>query len=149
MSDPLRKAAEMALKVLEHSLGYSNDAQNRISEAKQALRQALAQPQEWKHCRHCGFQYRPPKDDKWHPLSQPEQEPVAIVNEGMGGIEWLSKSLPDDTPLYAAPPSIEAAVLAEREACAKIVEADGLARGNEGLVLIKAAGRIRARGEND
>ena len=35
----------------------------------------------------------------------------------------------------------------EREACAKVVEADGLARGNEGLVLIKAAGRIRARGE--
>ena len=34
----------------------------------------------------------------------------------------------------------------EREACAKVVEADGLARGNEGLVLIKAAGRIRARG---
>ena len=38
-------------------------------------------------------------------------------------------------------------VLAEREACAKVVEADGLARGDEGLVLIKAAGRIRARGE--
>ncbi len=36
---------------------------------------------------------------------------------------------------------------AEREACAKLVEADGLARGSEGLVLIKAAGRIRARGE--
>jgi len=35
----------------------------------------------------------------------------------------------------------------EREACAKLVEADGLARGNEGLVLIKVAGRIRARGE--
>ena len=35
----------------------------------------------------------------------------------------------------------------EREACAKIVEADGLARGDEGLVFIKAAGRIRARGE--
>jgi len=38
-------------------------------------------------------------------------------------------------------------VLAEREACAKVVEADGLARGDEGLVLIKAAGRIRSRGE--
>ena len=35
----------------------------------------------------------------------------------------------------------------EREACAKVVEADGLARGDEGLVLIKAASRIRARGE--
>ena len=37
------------------------------------------------------------------------------------------------------------AVASEREACAKLVEADGLARGSEGLVLIKAAGRIRAR----
>ncbi len=36
----------------------------------------------------------------------------------------------------------------EREACAKLVEADGLARGDEGLVFIKAAGRIRARSEN-
>ena len=35
----------------------------------------------------------------------------------------------------------------EREACAKVVEADGLARGDEGLVLIKAAGRIRARSD--
>ena len=42
----LRKAAEMALKVLEHSLGYSNEAQARIGEAKQALRQALAQPEQ-------------------------------------------------------------------------------------------------------
>ena len=38
-------------------------------------------------------------------------------------------------------------IATEREACAKVVEADGLARGDEGLVLIKAAGRIRARGE--
>lgn len=37
----------------------------------------------------------------------------------------------------------------EREACAGLIEADGLARGYEGLVLIKAAGRIRARGNHD
>ena len=41
---------------------------------------------------------------------------------------------------------VEMSASAEREACAKLVEADGLARGSEGLVLIKAAGRIRARG---
>jgi len=37
----------------------------------------------------------------------------------------------------------------EREACAKIVEADADARGKGGggLVLLKAASRIRARGE--
>lgn len=42
---------------------------------------------------------------------------------------------------------VQRAVEDEREACAKLVEADGLARGDEGLVFIKAAGRIRARGE--
>ena len=41
----------------------------------------------------------------------------------------------------------EAAVKAEREACARLVEADGLARGEHGYMLIKAAARIRARGE--
>ena len=38
----------------------------------------------------------------------------------------------------------------ERNACAKLVEADGLARGvtkDTGLVLLKNANRIRARGE--
>jgi hypothetical protein len=35
----------------------------------------------------------------------------------------------------------------EREACARLVEADGLARGERGYMLIKAAARIRARGE--
>jgi hypothetical protein len=41
----------------------------------------------------------------------------------------------------------EDAVAAEREACARLVEADGLARGAEGYMLTKAATRIRARGE--
>jgi hypothetical protein len=43
----------------------------------------------------------------------------------------------------------EDAVAAEREACAKLVEADADARGKGGggLVLLKAASRIRARGE--
>jgi hypothetical protein len=42
---------------------------------------------------------------------------------------------------------LEQAVAAEREACAKLVEADGLARGADGYMLTKAATRIRARGE--
>ena len=49
-------------------------------------------------------------------LAQQEKDCVAIVNEGMGGIEWLSKPLPDDTPLYAAPPKREWVGLTEREA---------------------------------
>ena len=34
---------------------------------------------------------------------QPTQEPVAQVNEGMGGIEWFVKPMPDDTLLYTHP----------------------------------------------
>ena len=78
MSD-LRKAAEMALEalvILPKHPDTTKDALDILDNAREALCQALAQP---------------------------EQEPVAIVNEGMGGIEWLSKPLPEDTPLYAAP----------------------------------------------
>jgi hypothetical protein len=41
--------------------------------------------------------------------------------------------------------AIRWAIQQERETCAKIVEADGLARGEHGYMLIKAATRIRAR----
>ena len=59
-------------------------------------------------------------------------------------IEALPQGLDTDEFIYRL---VNWAVDKEREACAKLVEADGKARGNEGLVLIKAAGRIRARGE--
>ena len=42
---------------------------------------------------------------------------------------------------------VQRAVEDEREACAKLVEADGLARGEYGYMLTKAAARILARGE--
>ena len=80
--------------------------------------------------------------DKVEALAQPEQECVAIVNESMGGIEWLSPPLPDDTPLYTAPLSIEAAVLAEREACAKVCDA-----ADKSTHPAELADAIRARGE--
>lgn len=53
----------------------------------------------------------------------------------------------DEKPLRSVIRFAALAAEHEREACALIVEADGRARGREGLVLIKAAGRIRARGE--
>ena len=53
----------------------------------------------------------------------------------------------DEKPLNSVTRFAALIAAAEREACAKLVEADGLARGSEGLVMIKAAGRIRARGE--
>ena len=115
----LRKAAEIALAHLESISDW--DCTYPIGKAKDALRQALAQP---------------------------EQEPVAWIHTRCGHPLYLSFQYhAEDVPLYTAPPSIEAAVLAEREACAKLIEADGLARGDEGLVFIKAAGRIWARGD--
>lgn len=50
-------------------------------------------------------------------------------------------------PLYTAPPSIEAAVLAEREACAKVCE-EGLSYGmSQTIGPAICAAAIRARGE--
>ena len=42
----LRKAAEMALDVLRNTAGHSNQSQTRIDDAKHALVQALAQPEQ-------------------------------------------------------------------------------------------------------
>lgn len=74
----------------------------------------------------------------------------AAEHLGAGALKMIKLILHkhDAAVIEASMEAIKAAVLEEREACAKIVEADGLARGDEGLVLIKAAGRIRARGEN-
>jgi hypothetical protein len=57
------------------------------------------------------------------------------------------KKIPDWIHETTVRLAYEAATKAEREACAKLVEADGLARGADGYMLIKAATRIRARGE--
>ena len=63
-------------------------------------------------------------------------------------VETVVKEVKQNASEYVVR-AIKKAVEYERAECAKLVEADGVARGNEGLVLIKAAGRIRARSEND
>ena len=87
-------------------------------------------------------------------LSQPEQEPVAWlyefwVDSGYKGLNFKPQKYADNTPLYTAPPSIEAAVKAEREACAKVVL--GIANKDAGNPYKQAlrigAEAIRARGE--
>jgi hypothetical protein len=67
----LRQAAELALDAMKDF-----DYDKRMA-AIEAVEQALAEPEQWKTCRHCGFNYKPPKTDKWFPLEQTEQEPVA------------------------------------------------------------------------
>ena len=59
-------------------------------------------------------------------------------------IAALPEGLEPDELIYRL---VNWAVDKEREACAKLVEADGLARGECGYMLTKAATRIRARGE--
>jgi hypothetical protein len=74
----LRQAAEEALEALETlPCGDSYKTHN----AAVLLIKALAEPEQWKTCRHCGFDYKPPKMDKWFPLEQTEQEPL--------GSEWV------------------------------------------------------------
>ena len=81
-----------------------------------------------------------------------EQEPVARVDyDRNGNIAWLYGPVePDGTLLYTAPPSIEAAVLAEREACLKeiAIELDEWNYGtNANIALNNVAANIRARSE--
>ena len=73
----LRKAAEMALEALE--MFCEHGAILRPLETKEALRQALAQP---------------------------EQEPVVYLDEGLGAFYWPNqyKKGVGFTPLYAVPP---------------------------------------------
>lgn len=115
MSD-LRKAAEMALEALDCLPWQASPI---AREATQALRQALAQP---------------------------EQEPVAwmYVNDD-GECEQIEYGEPFNdpsvTPLYTSPPSIEAVVLAERAACEKACEEFYTIEG----IAQKCAAAIRAR----
>ena len=77
----LRKAAEMALETLcvGANDAVPNDIDKRFEQAIQALRQALAQP---------------------------EQEPVVYLDEGLGAFYWPNqyKKGVGFTPLYAVPP---------------------------------------------
>ena len=93
----------------------------KLEQAFKEMRDRLAQPEpELKSCRHCGFQYRQPKDDKWHPLSQPKPEPVAYVNGYYGGhcvVKPIdtSRLFNSGTPLYTAPPKREWVWLTDEE----------------------------------
>ena len=88
----LRKAAEMALEALEGSPELLVDWLDKLREVREALRQALAQP---------------------------EQEPVAWLWKNIDGHQVLTDD-PDYadgtwTPLYTAPPKREWVGLTRRE----------------------------------
>jgi hypothetical protein len=116
MSD-LRKAAETAWN-------YFRNAEDVTVEGKQvmeALRQALAQPEQYDQtalelCKKCGWKAIIP-DEGCLVCARNEHEPYVYVGSEHKGYREVF-------PLYRAPPSIEAAVLAEREACAKLCEVE-------------------------
>jgi hypothetical protein len=100
MSD-LRRAAEMALDALNEVTGWQWSGpmwvMDEVEDAIQALRTALAQPEQWKTCRHCGFDYRPPKANKWFPLAQQDKECVYPKCETAGGCDGPCGEKPVDT----------------------------------------------------
>jgi len=81
---------------------------------------------------------------------QEKQEPIGwthaanLVDDGYGHIFSVHSSEPaydDWVPVYAAPISVEASVLAEREACAKLID-------EKYCIEDEIAAAIRARGEH-
>jgi len=82
-------------------------------------------------------------------LAQPEQKPVGEIVQAFEDLTAVSIPVmpPVGTKLYTTPPSIEAAVLAEREACVKVCEEVGPKEGPMKLVTDGFVAAIRARGE--
>ena len=153
----LRKAAEMALEVLEE-LQFINASFLKCDKAAEALRQALAQPEQKydyrikydRPCYKCQSNFCPGNCKEPEHLAQPEQEPSAWQDPQYKTLIEPHKAHPDWIPLYTAPPSIEAAVLAEREACLKeiAIELDEWNYGtNANIALNNVAANIRARSD--
>jgi hypothetical protein len=161
MSD-LRKAAELALKALEE-LRFANAPF--LDEAMEALRQALSQTEQeciYPECE-TGIGCDGPCGEK--PVDETAKrrhEPGLWIVQYKDRHEFVWGAKPvfrGDTvlglkPLYTAPPSIEAAVLAEREACAKLCEQpiDEIQVTDDCSDIIymdglECAAAIRARGE--
>jgi len=99
--DLLERVPQDARLVVEHDqFSSSSHPVGRLChEAITALRAALAQPDDWTRCHHCG-QTMPPV-----PLAQaePVQEPVAWQCSVCGGGPLLCLHNQTDVPLYAEP----------------------------------------------
>ncbi len=77
---------------------------------------------------------------------------VDITDDGKWSVRFAVPvlSLPDGTKFYTAPPSLEAAVSAEREACAKVCDKEQEFIASGGPYVFSAsrcATNIRARGD--
>ena len=123
----LRKAAEMALDALENHTAIKHPQQRQYrDDAIEALRQALAQPEQepvayvtiepaidgdWRKCPSIKW-FNKPTDGPLYTappaLAQPEQEPVAWVYNGiLHEFDPSEFATSEVTPLYIAPPKRE------------------------------------------
>ena len=126
----MRQALELALEALETPRPFDSYPplwrayEKTINEAITAIKEALAQPEEEKlHPVHIGVDvtregtavtafYRKPDAvmemfySQFHPMAQPEQEPVGQLLEdafGRGQVMWFNKPK-DESMLYTTPP---------------------------------------------
>ena len=90
-----------------------------------SINKALAQPQDNLNCK--SVQKR--LATSWgYVKAQQQVEPVAWIHRYKTGAEQINTAPPETyvgwthTPLYTTPPSVEAAIEAEREACAKVCD---------------------------
>ena len=156
-----RELMQMALDTLEeiNKLSVGEKAvclPGEIDDAMDALRDRLAQPDiEVKASVHIEEELRRLHEENKalrDRLAQPEPEPVAWLskcynedNEFLGYTLWDRDIGEESFPVYTTPPSIEAAVLAEREACADV--ADIALLGCERSIMDRVVRAIQARGE--
>ena len=157
----LHKAAEQAIEAIMKG-GVKEQA-----EAVYALRKALAQQEPDEFCTAtteelmktlgCSDEKAKEIHDKVEALAQPEQEPIGWMTPSGEGFRFRFEPPTNDvplgwTPIYTAPPSVEAAVLAEREACAKVCD-NGVHNATDwdssywDQACRNRAAAIRARGE--
>ena len=113
MTDKKTEALKLALEALIFAYyedeDYNDDCQQKVNDARQAIREALAEQPTCKqqlqveqtYCDDCGGVDH--KCSLAHPTQQ--QEPVAYLDEGLGAFYWAKEYKKDVgfTPLYTSP----------------------------------------------
>jgi hypothetical protein len=130
MTDKTTEALKLAGEALVYHTQQTRPIQ-KTDEAIAAIREALAEPV------------------KQEPVGYTNKEQLRLLKDPRNPIGmWTTPFQTNNVPLYAAPVSVEAAVLAEREACAEVCDDMGKTMPDrDGEITEWCAAAIRARGE--